>query len=247
MPNYQLPENLRELFKEESRLRSLHIDVIGKSLLLQRHVKMMHDSMDVITACIRQCETKNQDSLTVQMLGLRLQSSIAASFTLTTSGYFQAAGQLVRDVTETSFLLDYFRIHPEEIAQWRAADQEARRAKYAPRKIRSVLNKNDGIVHGERDRIYKLLSTYATHPTHEGFSLNLTEDRLGRSSPCYDDKLFRAMIEEIVRCAPQAARSFIWHFRNFSAFTAYAAHFFNEVKQWEVQNKIDYPGFNFPG
>jgi hypothetical protein len=75
---------------------------------------------------------------------IRLFNAAGASIKLALSGYYQKAFDQVRDVIETSFLVDYLSTYPAEIDEWRRADQKKRMSQFGAARIRSALDKRDG-------------------------------------------------------------------------------------------------------
>ena len=98
----------------------------------------------------------SEDELTLQYLGIRMFNAGGASIKLALSGYYQKAFHHVRDVLETSFLVDYLSTYPEKIDKWRRADKKTRIVHFGPGVIRNALDKRDDCMSGERTRIYGL-------------------------------------------------------------------------------------------
>ena len=76
----------------------------------------------------------SEDELTLQYLGIRMFNAGGASIKLALSGYYQKAFHHVRDVLETSFLVDYLSTYPEKIDKWRRADKKTSDCALRPRR-----------------------------------------------------------------------------------------------------------------
>ena len=65
--------------------------------------------MDAVDA-LRQIKTDDPYLLSVQFMGLRMFNGFASALNLFTSGYYQKSAMIVRDLLETSWLIDLFRL-----------------------------------------------------------------------------------------------------------------------------------------
>jgi hypothetical protein len=103
----------------------------------------------------------------------------------------------VRDVIETSFLVDYLKMHPDEIDEWRRADRKKRMSHFGPGRIRTVLDKRDGYTSGERKRKYDVISEHASHASYPGISLTTTGPaNLAQVGPFFDEKKLASWLGE---------------------------------------------------
>jgi hypothetical protein len=89
----------------------------------------------------------------MQTLGIRLFNAAASGVKHALSGCYQTAFQQARDITETGFLLDYFRTSPEKIPVWKGADRAKQRKLFDPVQIRKALDERDGDTEMKRPRI----------------------------------------------------------------------------------------------
>lgn len=119
---------------------------------LREHIEIISEAMNVIYAFSHDHAHENDDELTLQLLGIRLFNAAGATLKLGLSGYYQKAFDGVRDILETSFLIDFLRTNPEKIAEWKAADKKARIAHFGPGAIRNALDKRDGFSSGARKK-----------------------------------------------------------------------------------------------
>ena len=107
----------------------------------------------------------------------------------------------MRDVIETSFLVDYLSTYPAEIDKWRRADQKKRTSQFGAARIRSALDKRDGYTSGERKRIYGIFSEYATHASYPGVTLMTTGPaNMAQVGPFFDDASVTAVTESLSLC-----------------------------------------------
>jgi hypothetical protein len=130
--------------------------------------------MNAIYAFSHDHPHESENELTLQYLGIRLFNVAGASIKLALSGYYQNAFGQLRDLIETSFLVDYLSTHPEKIDEWKRADKKKRIAHFGAGIIRNALDKRDGYTSGERKRIYDLISELASHASYLGISLTTT-------------------------------------------------------------------------
>ena len=86
----------------DTPISHMHAVVTG----LSEHFKIVGEAMNALLAFTREHVNKSDDELTIQFLGIRVLNSAAVSIKLALSGYYQAAFVHVRDILETSFLLD---------------------------------------------------------------------------------------------------------------------------------------------
>ena len=148
----------------------------------------------------------SEDELTLQYLGIRMFNAGGASIKLALSGYYQKAFHHVRDVLETSFLVDYLSTYPEKIDKWRRADKKTRIVHFGPGVIRNALDKRDDCMSGERTRIYGLISALASHPTYSDTSLTTSgPENLAHVGPFFDQRKLTVWLQEMaLRLSPAA-------------------------------------------
>jgi hypothetical protein len=119
-------DNLISLHKHEENLREQSQTVIQADPALSDHLNLVAEAMGLICAFTRDHVHESENELTIQYLGIRLFNASGASIKLALSGYYQKAFYHVRDVIETSFLVDYLLTCPEKIDEWRRADKKER-------------------------------------------------------------------------------------------------------------------------
>lgn len=207
------PENFNSLHEHEESLRAESIEVIKSSETFLVHATMIERAMNLIDYFVRQHKAENEDTKTIQLLGIRLFNGAASAMKLLLSGYYQTSALQQRDILETVFLLDYFRSHRKLIAEWRTGNDRTRRDKFSPASVRKALDKRDGFTERKREKAYKLLCELAVHPTYAGFRM-LTSRPGGdvNSGPFFDSTSFKAVYEELVKHLAEAGSVFIQFF-----------------------------------
>ena len=137
--------------------------MIASDPRLQLHLVVTEAAMDLADV-LRQSPTSDEDLKVVQMLAMRTFNAFGASLKLALSGYHQNSGLILRDVLETTFLLDLFRGDPSLVARWRFADKKARMKHFSPMKVREALDARDGNTSKRRFEMYEMFSELAGHP-----------------------------------------------------------------------------------
>jgi hypothetical protein len=163
--------NLSALHDHEEKLSAQSLAAIKADAALSEHWLLVAEAMNVIYVFTHDYKPGSEDGLTLQYLGIRLFNAGATSIKLALSGYYQTAFQQLRDLDETSFLIDYLKTYPEKIDKWRGADKKQREELFAPRVLRKALDERDGYKSKARAKIYGLLSELASHPTFSGVAL----------------------------------------------------------------------------
>jgi hypothetical protein len=202
-----IPQNLESLHNEEERIRTETCALISSSTVLSDHLELLHDAMDMINLLSVRHQSTSDNQLTIQMLGIRLFNTAAASTRLALSGYYQAAIHLARDLQEITYLLDYFHHKPSMIAVWKNADHKARSRLFGPTVIRKALETLSPQNNLPRERIYRIFSELAAHATYKGFQL-LAPDGLIKCGPFFDQKGLEAWLGELSRWLTYGAITF---------------------------------------
>jgi hypothetical protein len=199
------PENFENLHRGEEFLRSESIKAIEASEDLTTHVYLIKSAMDLIDHFARSYPHDDEDTLTIQLLGIRLFNGLASVMKLLLSGYYQTSALQQRDLLETVFLLDFFQIDRSRIAIWRASDTKERLKNFRPVVIRTALDDRDGFTERKREKAYNVLSELAGHPSHTGFRM-LTPVPGGDAhcGPFFEPTAMKANLEELAKHAAQA-------------------------------------------
>jgi hypothetical protein len=190
-------DNLMGLHKLEEELRAKSLAAIEADLALTDHWNLVAEAMNAVYVFTHDHVHGSEDELTLQYLGVRSFNAAGASIELALSGYYQKAFHQVRDVLETSFLVDYLSTYREKIDEWRRADKKTGR-QFRPATIRDALDKRDGYTSGERTRIYGLISQMASHPTYSGIALTATgPGNMVQVGPFFDEKKLTVWLQEM--------------------------------------------------
>lgn len=192
-------DNLTSLHKHEEELRARSLAAIEADAGLSDHWNLVAEAMNAIYAFIHDHLHESENELALQCLGIRLFDAAGASIKLALSGYYQKAFHQVRDVIETSFLVDYLSTYPEKIDEWRRADRKKRMSHFSADFIRKALDKRDGYTSGERKRIYDLISELASHASYIGIVSLMTAgpDNMAQVGPFFDDKKLASWLGEM--------------------------------------------------
>jgi len=182
-------DNLTSLHQHEEGMRARSLAAIEADAGLSDHWSLVAEAMSAIYAFTHDHVHESENELTLQYLGIRLFNVAGTSIKLALSGYYQNAFGQLRDMIETSFLVDYLSTYPEKIDEWKRADKKKRISHFGAGVIRNALDKRDGYTSGERKRIYDVISELASHASYQGISLTTTgPDNMAQVGPFFDDK-----------------------------------------------------------
>jgi hypothetical protein len=120
------PENFNLLAGGEEKIRQLSKAAIEGSADLSLHARMIKRAMNMLDYTAKRRAHADDDGLLLQMLAARLFNSGASSVQLLLGGYYQSTVMVMRDILETTFLLDYFHSNHDQIAVSRACDEKKR-------------------------------------------------------------------------------------------------------------------------
>lgn len=165
---------------------------------MRDHVAIINSALDLISSIPNRIPHANEDELVVQRLIVRCFNAGAAAMRLTRCGYYQQAFGLVRDIIETTFLLDLFSRVPKEIRQWRTLPAKDREKRFAPFMVRKKLDDFDPNTKSLRGEIYKRFSTYASHPTPEGAAI-ISPDMMTKIGPFPDELRLLSVLQELAK------------------------------------------------
>ena len=165
------PENFDRLAGGEEKIRQLSKAAIEASEDLSLHARMIERSMNMLDFIAKRRPHADDDELVLLMLAGRLFNSGASSIKPLMGGYYQSTVMVMRDIVETTFLLDYFHRNRHQIAVWRACDEKKRNREFGAMKIRIALDDRDGFTERKREAAYNLLCQLGTHPTYTGFQM----------------------------------------------------------------------------
>lgn len=173
---------------------------------LKKHVKQIEACIVFLHELILAVESDQEHLLILDRLAVRSLNSIIASYWLVRSGLYQPSITMVRDVVETSFLLDLFSIDPTQILVWAKGTEKEKNA-FRPFEVRKYLDNAKNQKNSKRDEIYKFMSKQAAHPDSDGFSV-ISPNNMTQIGPFPDFALFKACIEDITKHAVYLALIF---------------------------------------
>lgn len=196
-----LPENLDRLHGGEEFLRGKSIKALQDDRL-RLHADVVEQAMNMADG-LRQFPTNDEDLKLMQVLGIRTSNALGAAMKLCLSGYYQNAALILRDVLETTFLMDLFRGDRALIAKWRLADKAARLKQFAPVKVRTRLDERDGFTERKRAAMYDMFSELAGHATMPSIAMLRPMGMDAQIGPFFDATALEAILSEMGRLAVQ--------------------------------------------
>jgi hypothetical protein len=200
-----IPENFKKLHQGEEFLRTKTYEAIEADEDLSRHVAVTERIMDFLNVLSAKPPSKeDEDTKAVRLLGMRLFNGCAAALQLIVTGYYQNAAMIMRDLLETVFLLGFLGLDRTKISEWRTADDATRKKVFAPIKIRTALDENDGFTGKKRAEAYNILSELASHPTYKGFRMLAPKGSEHHCGPFFDFSVLKPLIEQLASLAVQA-------------------------------------------
>ncbi len=203
-------DNLELLHSGEEALRAESLRRIATLPVMATHLSMIEHCLNLIYALLPSTAVLDKDQLALGNLGIRIFNAVAVSLKLLLSGYYQASALQLRDVLETTYLIDYFSTDTTLIEQWRTMPERNRKNKFKPVSIRSALDDRDGFAEKKRAAAYDLLCRLAGHPTPEGATM-LVPDRSATAVHCgpfLEESAMCAVLSECASLATQAASAF---------------------------------------
>lgn len=204
-----VPQNLLYLHQGEEELRTKALEFIQMSADMQAHLAITERAMDLLDVFVRQQVEDTDDGRAIQHLGIRVFNGFAAAWKLMSTGYFQKAGLVQRDLIETIYLVNFFHIHPEKIAVWRVAERKQLLNEFGPGAVRKALDAHAGMGKSRRDETYQKFSMLAAHPSKLGFDMLRPKGGNGAViGPFMDVTALKALLEEQGQLAPQAGLAF---------------------------------------
>jgi hypothetical protein len=229
----KLPDNLRTLHLQEEDLRSKALELIAEDQGLPLHLDMIESAMDLCDL-YRQVATNDEDEKAVQLLSMRVFNALGASLKLALSGYSQNSALIMRDILETVFLVGMFQRDRTAIKRWREAASNREKDEFRPVNVRKFLDDHDGFTTRRREKIYKMFSELAGHPSMN--SMHMMRPVKGGDSvigPFMEFSVLQAVLSEMGRLAVQVGEiveSFIP--ADFDQATASRAAFAEHKAQW---------------
>lgn len=198
-----LPEKLALLYQGEEALRQRALEAIAADPPVALHLVVVEQAMD-LADLLRRHETSDEDLKVIQMLCMRAFNAFGASLKLALSGYGQNSALLMRDILETTFLLNLFNGDRAAIKRWRMADKKERMKQFSPVRVREALDARDGFTGKKRAEVYELFSELAGHPNMKSV-LMMRPQKEGDAviGPFIETGALSAVLSELGRLAVQ--------------------------------------------
>lgn len=246
-----VPPNLLLLNEGEEEIRKNNILFLEACPDLLAHLDLTERSMDLIDVFVRQQVEVDDDGRAIQHLGIRIFNGLASAWKLMASGYYQKAALIQRDLIETIYLVDYFRIHPDTVSAWRFADRKQLQREFGPSAVRKALDEHGGRGKSKRDENYYKFSNLAAHPTKLGFEMLRPKGGDAIIGPFPDNTSLKALLEEHGSLAAQAGFAIVARLnfegemanstahRFITGFMDYAVRFFGKVYTQEDRREVD--------
>lgn len=197
-----MPTNLDRLHGGEEFLRGKSVEALRGDDRLHLHAAVVEQAMNMADG-LRQFPTDDEDLKLIQALGMRIFNAFGAAMKLCLSGYYQNAALIMRDVLETTFLIDLFGGDPALIARWRVADKAARLKEFMPVKVRTKLDERDGFTERKRAAMYDMFSELAGHATMQSIAMLRPKGMDAQVGPFFDLTALEAVLSEMGRLAVQ--------------------------------------------
>ncbi|WP_031461901.1 hypothetical protein [Paenibacillus polymyxa] len=150
---------------------------------------------------------EDEDTKSIQYLGIRFVNSVFSMKQLLLNGYYQSAFMLLRDLIETGFLMEYFLHYPSKIGGWRN-DSANSSWEFSPKNIRGKLDKKE-----MRDSLYKIYSEIAIHPRWEGIKL-VSKDGVMQPVPEFIPSYLILGLENLAKLVPYYCRIYIYFIKS---------------------------------
>lgn len=205
-----VPDNLTRLHNNEETLRAESLRRIAELPDLAAHLHIIERVMDLIFALLPSTEVTDEDELHLGNLGIRCFNAIASSLKLMLGGYYQASALHIRDLLETTFLIDYFSTDSALVTRWRTMSDRDRKIAFRPITVREALDKRDGFTTMKRREAYELLCKLAGHAKPEGAVMLVPDPKMGavHCGPFLEITALDAVLSEAAKTAVQAAEAF---------------------------------------
>ncbi len=232
--NAKVPTNLLLLHQGEEELRQRAVHLVETNPDLVAHLDITERAMDVMDM-LRQHYTADDDERALSHLGIRTFNGFATAWKLMASGYYQAAALILRDIVETTSLVNAFHLNRALVEKWRKADRRTLMRDFSPAAVRKILDDDAGWSESRRKAIYIKFSTLAGHPTPDGFAMLRPKGMDAHIGPFSDLTALRAVLEEIGMLAPQAGLAFCIYLDTSIDACSRVAHYF-------LTGAMDYSG-----
>lgn len=164
--------------------------------------------MDLLDVLARGQVEVDDDGRAIQHIGIRAFNGFATAWQLMSTGYFQVAAMVQRDLIETISLANYFHHFPEQLKIWRSADRKQLVRDFGPAQVRKALDAQAAIGKSRREAIYFKFCSLAAHACVEGFAMLRPAGMDSHVGPFMDHPALRALLEKQGQLAAQAGLAF---------------------------------------
>lgn len=229
-----VPANMLLLHQGEETLFARTLKMVEAYPDLADHLAITERAMDVLDM-LRQHYQADDDERAISHLGIRVFNGFATAWKLMASGYYQAATLILRDIIETTNLVNAFHVDRSLVEKWRKADRKILKRDFAPAAVRKILDEAAGLGKSRREEIYIKFSTLAGHPTLDGFAMLRPKGMDAHIGPFSDLTALRAVVEEMGMLAPQAGFAFSVYLDTSQDQCRQTAHYF-------MSGAMDYSG-----
>ncbi|MEB1529146.1 hypothetical protein [Xanthomonas sp. WHRI 7945] len=223
--NNTVPANLLLLHQGEEELRQRAVRLIEANHGLADHLDITERAMNVMDM-LRQRYHADDYERAISHLSIRTFNSFATAWKLMASGYYQAATLILRDIVETTNLVNAFHVDPSLIEKWCKADRRTLKRDFGPAAVRKILDEDAGFGKSQREAIYIKFCTLAVHPTLDGFAMLHPKGMDAHTGPFSDLTALRAVLEEMGMLAPQAGFAFCIYLDTSIDSCSQVAHYF---------------------
>src|SRR5690606_31739738 len=104
----------------ERQLQSKAYEWATNNSDLSAHLDITERAMDLLDVLARGQVEVDDDGRAIQHIGIRAFNGFATAWQLMSTGYFQVAAMVQRDLIETISLANYFHHFPEQLKIWRS-------------------------------------------------------------------------------------------------------------------------------
>lgn len=185
---------------DEAKIEQIHERFLCDQEDLSNHKNLIESVLSFI-ADVSACHPhESEDDLVNLRLAIRCFNSLSSAFVCLRKGYYQPSLTLLRDIIETTFLIDLFQKDIGKLSEWLHATEKERKNNFSPVKVRIRLDEIDGFVEKKRAEVYSFYSTIASHANPTGFQITMIngDSQIG---PFPDQTLFQACLEDIAKYA----------------------------------------------
>ena len=211
-----IPETLKSLIAKERAVKEESTSLIYKDITdLWNHLKLLDESMRVISVLSEGIGPKEDDETTVKLFGSRLYNDCYASYSLLLSGFYQVFLMPMRDLLECAFLLELFTADRSMIKEWKTVSKKERLSKFTPRKTINLLKGKSVRFDYLNNTVYpsyEFLCEYGAHPTYKAMITVIGRShgdwREIHRGPFIDKGLLSSGLNSLARTSAFAARSF---------------------------------------